>query len=244
MRKIALGIAVLVVAALPAGAGVVITQEDTAPDGRGGTVTTTRTVEIEGAMQRVSGAGDVVQILDAEAGTMTTLDPRAKTAMQMNMSGMGAVISTFMAQAQFDLKPTGGKKTIAGHACEEYQGSGKGMMGEASVVQCISKNAPGVAEYVAFHKKMMAKMGVTVPGTHPEGIVLHVETTNKPGKMAIPGMPPELARQLEAQQRQGDPQVSRTEVKSIRTQALPPETFTIPEDYEKQDMGDVMKRMR
>lgn len=238
-------VTILLAAAGPVAAGVVITQQDTSPDGTGGKVTVTRTIQIEGSKQRVTGGpGGIVQIIDADSGMMTTLDASSKTAMQMDMTQMGAMISAFMAQANFELKPTGVKKTVAGHACEEYQGSGKAMMGEASVVQCISKDAPGAAEYVAFHKKMMAKMGVEMPAGHPEGVALAVETTSKPSGMAMPGMPPEVAKQLAEQQAKAGPQVSQTEVKSIRTESFPPDTFAIPEDYTKQDMAEMMKKMQ
>ena len=46
------------------------------------------------------------------------------------------------------LKPTGRRRKIAGYSCEEYRGSGESAhWGVSTEVDCISTDAPGVAEF-------------------------------------------------------------------------------------------------
>jgi hypothetical protein len=52
-----------------------------------------------------------------------------------------------------ELKPTGRFRKIAGYSCEEYEGSGDSAhWGHTTEVDCVSKDAPGVAEYNEFMK--------------------------------------------------------------------------------------------
>jgi hypothetical protein len=54
-----------------------------------------------------------------------------------------------------ELKPTGKFRKVAGYSCEEYTGSGESThWGHSTEVDCVSKDAPGVAEYSHFIKLM------------------------------------------------------------------------------------------
>ena len=49
------------------------------------------------------------------------------------------------------LKPTGRRKKVAGYWCDEYRGSGESThWGISTEVDCLSADAPGVAEYNQF----------------------------------------------------------------------------------------------
>jgi hypothetical protein len=231
--------ALCALAVLPASAGVIMVQESTNPDGKGGTTKLTQTVTIEGNRQK-STDGKHTTIVDVDQGTMVMLDPEKKTATEMSFkSGPGASMMQGMHSAMSaTFKPTGGHKTIAGYACDEYTGSSQMDMGfmksEYSLVGCFSKDAPGAAEAAASYKKMMSGMPDGKPAAAmPEGVMLLQEMTVK--MVVPPGMPPEAAA---AMAKQG-PQTSRTEVKSIKTATVAADAFAIPADYkrEKLDMS-------
>jgi hypothetical protein len=238
-RVYRLGAALYALAALPATAGVIIVQESTNPDGKGGTTKVTQTVTIEGNHQKTAD-GKHVTIMDVDTGTMVILDPDKKTATEMSLksgpaaSMMQGMYSSMMAS----FKPTGGHKKIAGYSCDEYAGSSQMDMGvmksDYSFTSCFSKDAPGAAEVEAY-KKLIAGMGSAKSGggSMPEGVILVQEMTMK--MAAAPGMPPEAAKAMASQ----GPQVSRTEVKSIKTATVEAGAFAIPADYKRHelDMG-------
>ena len=245
MRKAIWAGMLLMAAAAPAGAGVVVTQEETHPDSQGGTKTVTRTAMIQGNKQKTSGP-DIVMITDLDSGVMITLNEKAKTATEITLSssGMGGFIAAGISQ-QAQLKPTGAHKTVAGYGCDEFKGTGQVMGSSYTMVACFSKEAPGAAEYAAFYKKLMAKMGVTMPAGSPEGIALATETETKAGNVAMPGVPPEVAKKIAEAQAKAGPRVSRVQVTSVKTQVLPADAFAVPAGYTKQNidvmMGGVMK---
>jgi hypothetical protein len=235
---------ILALTALPASAGVVLTQQEN----HAGTETT-RTIMIEGNKQKSSDAKHTV-IVDLDSGTMNTLDAEKKTATEMSMKGAaGSMMQSMISAMSGKFEPTGATKTIAGHSCKEYRSSGTTMGAEFTSISCISTEAPGAAEYTAFYRKMMEKVGAKVPEGLPPGVMLSNEMTLKSkgapmAPEAMKNLPPDVAKKLaEAQAKQQGPRTFKTVVTSIKQQSLPPDTFAIPAGYTKQtfDLDAVMR---
>lgn len=248
MKKSAIWLAVAstMLAALPAGAGVIVTQQSVHPDGKGGTTTVTRTTMIEGNKEKVVDENHT-SIVDLDKGTMVTLDEARKTATEMSLDPKGhggLLLQGMLSSMAGNFQSTGAHKTVAGYGCEEYTSSGTMMMvGEYSATTCFSKEAPGASEYGKFYKRMMEKLGANpASGSFPEGIMLSQEMTMKSAVPAMPGMSPEVAQKLaEAKAKQG-PQVSHTEVTNIKLQSISADTFAVPTGYKTQtvDFGAMM----
>lgn len=248
MKKSAiwLAIASTVLTVLPATAGVIVTQQSVHPDGKGGTTTVTRTTMIEGNKEKVVDANRT-SIVDLDKGAMFTLDEANKTATEMSLDPKGhggLLLQGMLSSMAGNFKSTGVHRKVAGYACEEYTSSGTMMMvGEYSATTCFSKEAPGASEYAKFYKRMMEKLGaIPAGGSFPEGIMLSQETAMKSAVPAMPGVPPEVAQKLaEAKAKQG-PQVTRTEVTNVKTQAISADTFEVPAGYKTQtvDFGAMM----
>jgi hypothetical protein len=127
-----------------------------------------------------------------------------------SLFAMGAAMA---GQAKY--KATGRKKTVAGHPCDEYAVE---FMGE--VTQCVSKSAPGAAETAAGARRMFAALGMALPAGVPEGLMLEqVMTMHPPAAM-----------------KGAKPQVTRTVVTSIKSQAIPASEFAVPAGYARTEM--------
>ncbi len=235
---------ILIVAAFPASAGVVVTQEETR-----GSTTEKRTILVEGSKQKSTGTNHSV-IIDLDAATMTTLDPAKKTATEMSMKGAaGGMMQSMISQLSGKFEPTGVSKTIAGFPCKEYKSSGAIMTGEFTSTTCMSTETPGAAEFTAFYRTMMEKISAKIPEGLPKGIMLaHDMTviTKMPAMPSAQGVPPEVAKKMAeamASTNRG-PQTFKTVVTSVKAQTLGPDAFAIPDGYTKQvvDLDAMMGR--
>lgn len=237
--------------AWPATAGVVVTDEKFSVDAAGKTEKTGGSViKTEGGKQRtvmtqlltVDGKtqpSSAVTIADYTTGKIYLLDEATKTYAEMDVSAM----SGFAAMAQdpnFAFKPTGRKKTVAGHSCDEFQST---PMQQMTTLSCYSTSAPGAAEYAALAEKSLAaltKTGVDaqkLAANSPKGILLWEETTTRPPDMAAAykgmGLSDAQIKEILKDAPPAGPTTSRTVVTSIKTQAIPAGEFEIPKGYTK-----------
>jgi hypothetical protein len=231
--------------ALPAQAGAVYTQEDSNQDFQGKVTKTTQTISLEGNKQKTSSSEGFDTIMDYDKGVVLLINNKAKTYSEVTLKGSMYAMGASMA-SQMKYKAKGTKKTIAGHACDEYTLE---LVGET--VQCFSKSAPGAAESTAAGKKMFASLGVSVPAGLPEGLMLLQEMTMQPPDASKVGfgamlasMPkeqrdmmmkdPEIAKMMKQQEAPLKPAVQRSIVTSIKAQTVAASVFEVPAGYKKE----------
>jgi len=219
-------------------AGVVIEEEESTSGSmmRPEASTRKQTVMLEGHKEKLVSQHDI--IIDLDKGTMTMIDPANKTYTELP-TGFGGVLARSFAPLNLEYKKTGNKKTIAGHNCVEYTGSGKNPNGEYSVTACYSKDAPGAGEYDKFQKAMVEKLGAAATGgsNPPEGVPLESKRTTKITGIAMPGMSPEQAKAMSQALANRPPVTSTITVTSIKEEKLPADTFAIPQGYTKREMA-------
>lgn len=229
---------VLCMTALPASAGVVITQTMNAPDGRGSTRTTTETIQIEGG-RMITQQDTGGTIIDLDQRTMVMLDATSKSAMEfkLDQAGQGAQMVQAMAAAwSMQFKKTGTRRTIAGHGCDDYKSSGLLMGGDYSGLTCFANGAPGADEYSRFYKRMLGEFKIaSAGGSLPNGIAMANESTMT---MKMPALPPEMLKQMppEAARQMAEaakPQRISTQVSAIKIESIPASRFAIPAGYSK-----------
>lgn len=237
-----IGIIAAAAAAGSAQAGVVVSQTDTHDDGSGNIRTSNSTVMTQGNRQKTVSEHSIT-ITDLDKGVMVMLVPATKTMTETSLAGMGAMAAA-MGTASQSYKATGKSRSVVGHACEEFAGTMtvKVMAADVTVksLSCISRSAPGAAEYGAFGRRMADLMKIKPPagGNLPDGVMLFSENTTPPPDMAAAikrmGIPPEHAKQMMANMAKPGAQVSRIQVTAIKEQSLPADTFAIPAGYTKQ----------
>jgi len=234
----------LVGAALAAGiaqsasAGVVITEKDTVTGGpQPGS--NERTTMIQGNKRKlIVGDGQMITNLDNK--TVTVISTQRKMYSEMPMpsgdaSGRMAANQRFQAS---DFKKTGKSRTIVGYKCDDYQSTGKFPMGEFVMTVCISKDAPGAAEFTKFTDSLQAQVKQkdnSVPKM-PEGVPLAQEMTTKVTEDALKNLPPEAAAAIRQKMAAQGPIVNKSEVIKIAAENFPESTFAPPSGYTKQVM--------
>ncbi len=235
------GVVTLLCCAIPAMAGVVITQEQTTTSGIN-TRKSVETIMVQGNKQKVVIQNRAILLSDVDKGKSYVLDPSSKTYFEMEIPPKGPMAAAMMAatgaSAQ-NLKKSGNSRTVAGYKCNDYQGAGHMMAGDYTVTECFSKDAPGAAEFAAYQKAMREKLKgspAAMVGELPEGVPLESDATIK-RKIPVGGP---FARQTP--QAGSQPQtemktvVSKTLVTKIVVQDLPPDTFSIPSDYQAREL--------
>ena len=215
--------------ATSAGAGVVMTQETTKPDRSGGSKTETHTTTIDGNRMKTV-TPEITMIMDLDKGTMTIVNPTAKTYSEMPLANFGAFMAAGLSG---EFKPTGKKKTIAGFPCEEYKHDFKAF-GDVSSVSCVSKDAPGAKEASAFYRSMAKKMAKDAKNVPPDGVVLSEESTMKPMMPEMPSLPPETQKKLRESQAKQPPITTKTVVTAIKSESVAAEAWAVPKDYTSQ----------
>ena len=133
-------------------AGVVMTQQIVTNSGSN-SFTDDRTIMVQGNKQKVVMHGQTI-VLDLDGGRMLLIDPASKTYTTLPFPPRGPMASMMqnIGGVDLDFKKTGGSQTLSGYKCQEYSSNGKSMMGEFSAKGCFSPDAPGAAQYVAFHQ--------------------------------------------------------------------------------------------
>lgn len=243
MKKAFAILAALALSAMgsPLIAGVVMTQQIVTSSGSNSS-TDDRTIMIEGNKQKVVMRDQSI-VLDLDGGKMILLNPAAKTYTTLPFPPQGQMASMMqnMGGVNLDFKKTGGSHTVLGYKCQDYDSSGKSMMGEFSAKGCFASTAPGAAEYGAFTHHMAKKfedVGMAkTSGSQPDGVPIQMETSTKLTNFNIPGMPPEQAERLKAMMANRPPTTTKSTTTSIKTEDLPADTFGIPADYTERKVG-------
>jgi len=232
----------LAMTALPAAAGVVITQKQHVSNGKNSR-DTEQTISVQGNKQKEVDERRTL-IADLDKGMIYIIDPNGKNYYEMEFPPKGPMAQTMAAStaAAMNFKKAGTSREIAGYKCNDYDGGGHAMVGDYTVKECFSTTAPGAAEFSAFEKIWAAKLKSagatqTASGIVPEGVPLALDATTKMGSnVSIPGMSPEQKEKISQMMKNRPPVVTSTIVEKIETQKLASDTFTVPAGFTKKDL--------
>jgi hypothetical protein len=243
MRKLTALLAVMTLAmtALPAAAGVVITQKQHVSNGQN-TRDTEQTISVQGNKQKMVTDRHTI-ITDLDKGMMYVIDPNEKNYFEIEFPPKGQMAAMMAANAKsaMNFKKAGTSRQIAGYKCNDYNGGGHMMAGDYTIKECFSKDAPGAQEFSAFEKNMASKLksaGAAEPsgGEVPDGVPLQLDSTMKMGNVSIPGMSPDQAAKINQMMKNRPPVVTSTVVQKIETQQLASDTFNVPAGFTKKEL--------
>jgi Domain of unknown function (DUF4412) len=242
MRKLTALVAgmTLAMSALPAAAGVVITQKQHVTSGTN-TRDQEQTISVQGNKQKMVTEKHTI-ITDLDVGKMYVLDPNAKTYFEIEFPPKGQMATMMAAStnAAMNFKKAGSTREIAGFKCTDFDGGGHMMAGDYTVKECFSSTAPGAAEFAAFEKNMADKLkdAGTSPGNGevPGGVPLALDSTMKMGKVNIPGMAPDQAAKINEMMAKRPPVTTSTVVEKIEAKKLAAADFAIPSGFTKRDL--------
>ena len=242
MRKLTALVAgmTLAMSALPAAAGVVITQKVHSTSGTN-TRDSEQTISVQGNKEKVVRERNTI-ITDLDKGMIYVLQPDAKTYFEMEFPPKGPMAAMMAASqdAAMNFKKSGSTREIAGFKCTDYDGGGHMMAGDYTVKECFSSTAPGAEEFAAFEKNMAAKLKSsgtpTGNGEIPGGVPLALDSSMKMGKVNIPGMAPEQAAKINEMMAKRPPVTTNTVVEKIETKKLADADFAIPSGFTKRDL--------
>ncbi len=229
------------VIASPSRAGVVLTQNIVTTSGTN-TSTDNRTIMIQGNKQKVVMSNQSI-VLDLDGGKMILLNPATKSYTELPFPPTGQMASVMqnMGGVNLDFKKAGAQRTVGGYQCQEYDSSGKSIMGEFTAKGCFSSQAPGADDYSAFTRNLAQKFEAVgmakTTGRQPNGVPMELETTTKLTNFNIPGMPPEQAERFKQMMANRPPTVTRSTTTSIKTTDLPADTFAVPAGYVERRIG-------
>jgi len=242
MRKLTALVAgmALATAALPAAAGVVITQKQHVTSGTNSR-DSEQTISVQGNKQKMVSERHTI-ITDLDKGKMYVLDPKAKTYFEIEFPPKGQMAAMMAAsrEAAMNFKKAGTTREIAGYKCTDYNGGGHMMQGDYTVKECFSTGAPGAEEFAAFEKSMADKLksaSTAQPsGEVPSGVPLAMDATMKMGKINIPGMAPEQAAKINEMMAKRPPVVTNQIVENIEAKKLAEADFAVPPDFTKKEL--------
>jgi hypothetical protein len=242
MRKLTALVAgmTLAMSALPAAAGVVITQKQHVSSGTNAR-DSEQTISVQGNKQKMVTERHTI-ITDLDVGKMYVLDPTAKTYFEIEFPPKGQMAAMMAAStnAAMNFKKAGSTREIAGFKCTDFDGGGHMMAGDYVVKECFSSTAPGAQEFAAFEKNMAAKLKssgtATGDGEIPGGVPLALDSSMKMGKVNIPGMAPEQAAKINEMMAKRPPVTTSTVVEKIETKKLADADFAIPSGFTKRDL--------
>src|SRR5688500_4357985 len=172
MRSTALPFVLACLVAAPAAADVTVTATTSGTAPVVGDLNGTQTTRIKGNRMRIdSMQGDKASalILDIEGQRMITIDDKKREATIMPAAKLQEALSkTTTGQVKASVAPTAETKTIAGMSCKVHQVSvevpfsmgGGGEMAMALVMSgpaCLSKDAPGYADYQRLYTAVAEK---------------------------------------------------------------------------------------
>lgn len=230
----------LAMTALPAAAGVIITQKQHVSSG-----TNSRdqqeTISVQGNKQKMVTERHTI-ITDLDKGMMYVLDPKTKTYFQIAFPPTGQMASVMASStaAAMNFKKAGTTREIAGYKCADYNGGGHMMAGDYTVKECFSSSAPGAEEFSAFEKNMADKLKSagtpTGQGEVPGGVPLALDSSMKMGNVNIPGMAPEQAAKINEMMAKRPPVVTNTVVEKIESKKLAENEFAIPDGFTKREL--------
>jgi hypothetical protein len=242
MRKLTALVAgmTLAMTALPAAAGVVITQKQHVTSGTNSR-DSEQTISVQANKQKMVTEKHTI-ITDLDVGKMYVLDPTAKTYFEIEFPPKGQMATMMAAStnAAMNFKKAGSTRDIAGFKCTDYNGGGHMMQGDYTVKECFSTTAPGAQEFAAFEKHMADKLkSAGTPaanGEIPGGVPLALDSTMKLGKVNIPGMAPEQAAKINEMTAKRPPVTTSTVVEKIEAKKLAAADFAVPSDFTKKDL--------
>jgi|SRR5579862_4835094 hypothetical protein len=243
MRKLTALVAgvTLAMTALPAAAGVVITQKQHVTSGAQSR-DTVQTISVEGNKQKMVTERHTI-ITDLDKGMMYVLDPKEKTYFEIEFPPKGQMAAMMAAStsAAMNFKKSTNKREIAGYKCTDYNGAGHMMTGDYTVKECFSTDAPGAEEFAAFEKKMAEKLksagNSQASGEIPGGVPLALDSSMKMGKINIPGMASDQAAKINEMMAKRPPVVTSTMVEKIEAKKLADSDFVIPEGFTKRELA-------
>jgi hypothetical protein len=239
MRRIVVAVAALgvVFAALPARAGVVITQDQTATGGFGERKST-QTIMVQGNKQKMI-THDREIITDLDNNSMYLIDPGKSSYIQVPFPPSGPMAAAVAhAAGAMDFKKEKTTRTILGYHCTDYTGSGESMGGDYTVTECFSTTAPGAKEFTAFQKAMASKLKAVVPVSNtPDGIPLASNSKVQMNNMRLPNLTPEQQQKLAERIAKMKPVTTSTTVTKVESKNLPADTFTVPAGYTQRKLG-------
>lgn len=242
MRKLTALVAAMTLAmsALPAAAGVVITQKQHVTSGTNSR-DAEQTISVQGNKQKMVTERHTI-ITDLDKGMMYVIDPKTKTYFELEFPPKGQM-ATMMASstaAAMNFKKAGTTREIAGYKCTDYDGGGHMMAGTYTVKECFSTTAPGAEEFAAFEKKMADKLksaGTSQPsGEVPGGMPLALDSSMKMGNVNVPGMAPEQAAKINEMMAKRPPVQTSTVVEKIENKKLAASDFAIPDGFTKREL--------
>jgi hypothetical protein len=235
MRKLTALVAgmILAMTALPAVAGVVITQKQHVSNGTNSR-DSVQTISVQGNKQRMETERHTI-ITDLDNGQMYVLDPKAKTYFQIEFPPKGRMAAMMAAStnAAMNFKKAGSTREIAGYKCLDYDGGGHLMQGDYTVKECFSSAAPGAAEFAAFEKNMASKLSTSGTGEIPAGIPLAMDSSMKMSFSIPSGMNPDQAAKIKDMIDKRPPIVTSTVVEKVEMRKLSSTDFELPAGYTK-----------
>jgi hypothetical protein len=171
MRSTAIPFVLACLVAAPAAADVTVTATTTGKAPMVGDLNGAQTTRIKGNRMRIDTTqGDKASavILDIEGQRMVLLDDKKREAIIMPAAKLQETLSkTTTGEVKASVTPTGETKTIAGMTCTVHQVSvsvpfsmGGPDMGMALVMAgpaCLSKDAPGYADYARLYTSVADK---------------------------------------------------------------------------------------
>jgi Domain of unknown function (DUF4412) len=242
----------LLLGAMPAAAGVVITQTRhitggaPIPDEQ-------QTIMVQGNKQATVETRHTI-IMDLDKNKVYVIDPAKKSYIEVPFPPPGMMSAMMLRglKSAMDLKKTGTTREIAGYKCADYEGGGQMMMGPFTVKECFSADAPGAKEFMAFQNKMIAKFkgaGMPVPaGELPNGLPLAINAEMKrntpPAKEKTSGEKAsgEAAKSAKAPAAPSS-MTNDILVSKIEAKKLAKDVFDVPAGYTKTELPPMMAGM-
>jgi hypothetical protein len=242
MRKLTALVAgmTLAMTALPAAAGVVITQKQHVTSGTNSR-DQEQTISVQGNKQKMVTERHTI-ITDLDKGQMFVIDPKTKTYFQIAFPPQGQMASVMASSTAgaMNFKKAGTTREIAGYKCTDYNGGGHMMAGDYTIKECFSTSAPGADEFAAFEKNMADKLksSGTAPGSGevPGGVPLALDSSMKMGNVNIPGMAPDQAAKINEMMSKRPPVVTSTVVEKIESKKLADNDFAVPDGFTKREL--------
>ncbi len=217
-------------------AGVVVNEQQEIDSGDGHSTNQNVVLMIQGHKQKTQ-VGDNTMVLDLDKGTRTIMSSAQHAYVEMpfppnrpanaNMSPM-----TF--------KKTGAHDKVVGYSCDEYTGSAVMGGNQSNLKACFSTVAPGSKEFTAFNRIMAEKVkgtALSMMSGMPDGTPMRLETTTKITHVSMPGMTPDQMAKINDMLAKRPPTVTHMTVTKIAVEDLPPDTFTVPAGYTRQQLG-------
>lgn len=196
---------------------------------------------------QTTGGRQTSTIIDAATQKMIVLDHEKKQAEVIDMTAIGnSMAKAGMADVNVTITPRTETRQIAGTACQVYDlkvvvpmqmGNG-GMTMVMSGPQCLAKNAPGHADFMAFYKAASEKGFFLDPNQARAQPAAAKAMADMQRKMAELGVP--LATEITIAMEASGPMAEMmkkmgntitTEVTAISTAAIPDAMFDVPADY-------------